>query len=113
MPWRFRFLRPVGFVVNDVSFGQHSPMQDAGNQNASGILAVKHDVPANLHTTQAGANVIASPTQRRIVRQHLAARLQLADVADGLVLTPGAKSISANAKQAGFGAARETREGHG
>jgi hypothetical protein len=113
MPWRFGFLRPVGFVVNDVSFGRHSPMQDAGNQNASGVLAVKHDVPANLHTTQAAANVIASPTRRRIVRQHLAARLQIADVADGLVLTPGAKRICANAQQIGFGAARETKEGHG
>jgi len=59
MPWRFASYDQSGFVVNDVSFGRHSPMQDAGNQNASGVLAVKHDVPANLHTTQAAANVIA------------------------------------------------------
>jgi len=36
MPWRFGFLRPVGFVVNDVSFGRHSRDAGAGNQNASG-----------------------------------------------------------------------------
>ena len=88
-------------------------MQDAGNQVASGALAVEHDVPADRHTTQAGANIIASPTQRRTVSQHLAARLQIAEVADGLVLTPGAKSIRADAQQVGFGTARETKRGHG
>src|ERR1019366_187640 len=105
--------QPVLRVVNSVSFGQHALVQDAGNQKASGVLAVEHDVPANLYTTQARANIIASPTQRRIVRQHLAACLQITDVAEGLVLTPSAKSIRAEAQHVGFGAARETKEGHG
>jgi hypothetical protein len=113
MPRRFDFLRPDVSVVDDVSFGQHALMQDAGNQNASGVLAIEHNVPTDLHTTQAGANIIAGPTQRRIVSQHLATRLQITDVADGLALTPGAKRISADAQQVGFGAARETKGGHG
>jgi hypothetical protein len=81
MPRRFGSLRLVVFAIDDVPFGQHALMQDAGNQNASGVLAVKHDVPTALHTTQAGANIIASPTQFRIVSQHLAARLQITNVA--------------------------------
>jgi hypothetical protein len=88
-------------------------MQDSGNQNASGVLTVKHDVPTDLHATQPRTNIIASPTQCGIVRQHLAARLQITDVADSLALTPGAKSISTDVQQVGFGAARETKEGHG
>jgi hypothetical protein len=113
MPRRFGSLRPVVFGADTVSFGQRTPMQDAGNQNASGALAVEHDVPADLHTTQAGANIIASPTQRWVVSQHPAARLQIAEVADGSVLTPGAKSIRSDAQQVGFGTARETKRGHG
>ena len=113
MPRRFDFLRPDVSVVDNVPFGQHTLMQDARNQNASDVLAIEHNVPSDLHTTQAGANTLASPTQRRIVSQHPATRLQITDVADGMALTPGAKRISADAQQVGFGAARETNGGHG
>jgi hypothetical protein len=113
MSRRFGSLRPVVLGVDHVSFWKHAPMQNAGNQNTSGSLAVEDDVPADLHTTQAGANIIASPTQRWVVSQHLAARLQIAEVADGSVLTPGARSMGADAQEVGFGTARETKRGHG
>jgi hypothetical protein len=50
---------PLVVIVDGRPFGQHALMQDAGNQNASSLLPVKYDVPAMLHATQAGANLIA------------------------------------------------------
>jgi hypothetical protein len=35
-------------------------MQDSGNQNASSDLPVKYNVPATLHTPEAGTDIIAS-----------------------------------------------------
>jgi len=55
--------------------GQHALVQDAGNQNAPGILPVKDDMPAAFHPTQAGTNVIAGSAQSRIIGEHLATRL--------------------------------------
>jgi len=71
-------------------------MKDAGNQNASFRLAVKHHVPAVLHAPQAGADIVTGAPQRGIVGEHLAARLQSVDVTDSLVFSPSAKSVSAD-----------------
>ena len=71
-----------------MSVGQHAPVQDSRNQNASAPLPVEYDVLAMLMTSQAGANVITGPADCRIVRKHLAASLQLAKVTSGLVCAP-------------------------
>jgi hypothetical protein len=96
-----------------VSFGQHALMKDAGNQNTPGLLAVKDNVAAALHSTKSGANIVTRPAQRGIVGKHLATLLKIVDIPDGLVFAPGAKGMSADAEQVGFGTARETKRGHG
>ena len=99
--------------VEGASFGQHALMKDAGNQNTPGALAVKDNVPAALHSTKAGTNIVTRPAQRGIIGKHLATRLKIVDVTDGLVFAPSTKGISADAEQVGFGTARETKHGHG
>jgi len=110
---RILFLRPVVFIVDGLSFGQHALVQDAGNQNASGVLAVKDNVPAALHPAKAGTNMVTRPAQRGMIGKHLATRLKIVDVTEGLVFAPGAKGISADAEQIGFAPTGETKRGHG
>jgi hypothetical protein len=76
------------FDVEGMSFGQHALMQDAGNENASRLLAIEHDVLAILHATQARPNMMASSAQCKIAGQHLATSLKLAEITDGLVFAP-------------------------
>ena len=88
-------------------------MQDARDQNASGILSVKHHVPAALHPTEAGTNILACPAQRGPVGKHLATGLQLVEVTDGLVLSPSSKRVFGDTQQVRFGPARQAKRGHG
>jgi len=81
-------------------------MENAGNQNSSGLFAVKHDVSAALHTAQAGTNIITASTKRGIVRQHPTTRFKFDDVADGLVFAPNPKGMSSDPQQVGFGRSR-------
>ena len=53
-----RALWPVVFVVDALSSRQHSLMQNAGNQNAAGRLAVKDKVSTVLHSSKFGTNIV-------------------------------------------------------
>jgi hypothetical protein len=68
-----RFL--VVIVVDFVSFGKHALVQDARNHNSFLVLAIKHNMPAALHSAQAGTDVITASTQRGIISQHLTRRV--------------------------------------
>jgi len=50
-----------GWIVDDVSIGQHALMQDARDQNTATFLAIKYDVPPMFHAVQARTNIIAGP----------------------------------------------------
>ncbi len=107
-----RFFRwPV--IVDGVSIGKHPLVQDAKNQNASGVLTVKHDMPAAFHSTQTGTNIVTAPAQPDIVSQHLATGFEIVDVTDGLDLAPVTKGVRPDAQQICFSTPRETKEGHG
>jgi hypothetical protein len=99
-------------IVNSVSFGKHALVQDARNQNASGVLSVKHDMLAALHPTEAGTNIVTRSAQRGIIGKQLATGLKIINVTDGLVFAPRVKRISADAEQIGFGPSGETKRGH-
>lgn len=87
---------PGSVIVDVVSLRKHALVQDARNQNSSGVLAIKDNVPAALHSPQVRTNIITTPTQRGIVGQHLATRFQIVDVTSGLLCAPGAKGMSAH-----------------
>jgi hypothetical protein len=87
-------------------------MQDAGNQNPSGVLAVKNNVFAPLHTTKAGTNIVTRAARCGIGGQRLAARFKIADISDGLANAPGAARITGDTEQVDFGTARETKRSH-
>jgi hypothetical protein len=53
--------------IEGVSFRQHALMKDAGNQNASGFLAAKDNVPAGHHSTKARTNIVTRWTQLGII----------------------------------------------
>ena len=72
-----------------MSFRKRTLVQDAGSQTTPGILPVKDDMPAALHATQSGANIIAGSAQRRIIGEHLATRLDIVKVLDCLAFAPG------------------------
>jgi hypothetical protein len=96
-----------------VSFGQHALMKDAGNQNTIGVLSVKDNVLAALHSPKAGTNIVTRSAQSGIIGKHLATGLKIVEVSDSLVFAPGAKRISSDAEQVGFGMTREAKRGHG
>jgi hypothetical protein len=100
------------FAIDGLALRQHAPMQDARNENAAGLLPVKHDVTTVLHTTQARANILTSPTQSGIAGQPPATILKLGDVTVCLGFAPSAKGINADAEQVGPGTTRETKRGH-
>lgn len=100
-------------LVDGVSSGQHALMQNTGNQNAAGLITIKHHVPAMLHATQAGTNIVTGSAQCGVIGKHLTTRLKIFNVARSLILAPGAKSIGAYAYQVVFGPAREAKERHG
>jgi hypothetical protein len=57
------FLRSVVVIVHGVPFWKHSPVKNARNQNSSGFLPVKHNMPFALHSAQASTNIITASTQ--------------------------------------------------
>jgi hypothetical protein len=71
-------------------------MQDAGNQNSSGRLAVKDNVSAVLHSPKSGTKHHQSPGPTPVIGKHLTVRVKIIDVTDGLVRPTGAKSICAD-----------------
>jgi hypothetical protein len=73
-------------------------MKYAGNKNAGAVLAVNDDVPAALHSTKAGTNLITCSAQRGIIGQHLTTRLKIVDVTDGLLFTPSAECVRTDAE---------------
>jgi len=87
-------------------------MQDAGNQNPSGLLPVEHDVPATLHAAQTWADVSAASAERRIISQQPATRLEVVEVTDGLVYSPRAECVTGDTEQVGFSSPRETKRSH-
>lgn len=87
-------------------------MKNARNQNPSRVHAVKDNVPAALHSTKSGTNIVTRTAQRGILGERLATRLKIVEVTDGLVFAPGAKGIRADTEQVGLGTARETKRRH-
>ncbi len=86
------------------------PVEDAGYENPSAVLPVEDNMPAALHSAQAGSDILKASTKCRIVGQHLATHFKIVDVTGGLVFAPGTKGMSADARQLGFGTTPETIE---
>ena len=86
-------------------------MQDAGYFNSFWLAAKEHDVLTLLLAIKAGPDIIAR-TASWIVSQHLAARLERVEIANGLGFSPCTKCVTADATQIGFSKARETKNTH-
>jgi len=67
-------------------------MQNPGNQNSASDLPIKYDMTPTLHPAQTRPDVIAFPTEPRIVCEHLAERLEIIKITDYLRFTPGPQS---------------------
>jgi len=87
----------IVFIVEEVALRQHGLMQNAGNQYAAGHLAVEDNVLSGLHATQTGADTTARSARCGTVREAVATRFQLGEVAIGLSFTPGFQGICADA----------------
>jgi hypothetical protein len=92
-------LWPNVLFFDRVSFGQHTLVENAGNQDAARHLPEKHNVTAALHPAQAGTNVVTGPAQRGFIRKHLATFLKIAGVACALSFAPSAQSMTRDAEQ--------------
>jgi hypothetical protein len=101
----------AGFV-DFVSFGQHTLVQDAGDQNTSTVLAVKHNVLTTLHSAEARANIVRRPSQLGFIGKPLATFLKIVEVPAGLARAPSPKTIGRDGLYVGFSPARETQTGH-
>jgi len=87
-------------------------VQDAGNQNALGILSVEDDVPAMFDSAKTRRDIVARAAQSRAVGKPSAAVFETFDVTDGLVFAPPTEGIRADVEQVGLGAAGEPGLGH-
>jgi hypothetical protein len=96
----------IVIIVHGVSFWNHALVQDAGNQNSLGFLAVKDNMLATLHSAQAAANILTASADLGIIGQHPAKCLQTVDVAERLIFAPGPQGINTDPQQIGFGTAR-------
>ena len=88
-------------------------MQDTRNHHAFGVLTVKDNVPAALHAAQAGTDIFAGATQKRMIGEHPATHLQITEVSGSLILTPPPNRVRDDLKQVGFCPPRETECSHG
>jgi len=109
---RFRKLGPVVLVIDCMPVRQHGLMQDTGNQNAAGHLAIKNDMFAALESPQPRSNLVAVPPQCRIISQHLATNFHLFEVQNRLSFAPFAKGVIADAPQVGLCSVGKTKCSH-
>ena len=68
---------------------EHALVQNSGNQNPTGFLAIKQNVPPALHPSQSGADILTLSAEPRIAGQSPAAVLNLVQISKGLILAPG------------------------
>jgi hypothetical protein len=101
------------FVADVPVLGQHSLMQDAGDENPFCNQAIEDHVAAVLHAAQAGTDIVAGAAQRRIIGECLTTHFQSIEVTAGLSFSPCSKSIVADCQQVGFGAPRKLEKSHG
>jgi hypothetical protein len=106
-------LRVQPFIVDRVSFGQHLLVEYTQDQNASGLLAVKQDMPPIFHTPQPGANIIAGMARGRVAGEHATTGFQAVDVTDRLILAPPLESIGSDFQEVRFGTLRKPECSHG
>ena len=76
--------------------------------DVTGSLAVKDNVSVVLHSPKSGTNIITCTAQRWIIGKHLAARLKIIDITDGLVL-PQVRRVKAAILSKSASARREKR----
>ncbi len=104
-------LRQV-IVIDGLFARQHALVKDTGNQNASRVHSIKDDVLAELQSAQARPYVVACPAYCRIIGEHPATFVKIANVALGLTLAPSPKCIRAYASDVRAGAFRKEKPGH-
>jgi len=101
-----------GLVGKTVFVGEHTFMQDAGNQNPWRLRAIKYDVTSLFEAAQARSYVVTGSAQFRIVGKCLEARLKVIEIPHGLGLTPLAKRKSDDSVQIGFGSSQKAKDCH-
>jgi hypothetical protein len=79
-------------------FRKHAPVEDTRDQESRGVLAVKYNMPAALHSPETRTNILATSTQFRFAGQRTATGFQIVNVADGLAFAPSLKGIGAYAQ---------------
>lgn len=84
--------------------GHHVLMQDAGDENAIGLLAVKDDVAALFNASKARSNLVAGATLLRNFGEAPTARLKFIEIAVCLRGSPGAERVFADAEEIEFSA---------
>jgi hypothetical protein len=56
----FLVLGFIASIVDGVPFGKHTLVKNARNQNPLLVLAIEDNMPAALHSTQAGAHIVTA-----------------------------------------------------
>ena len=87
-------------------FRQHALMEDTGHQNALWLAPKKHHMTALFHPAQTGSDMIAGAARCRVVGESLATGFQVADIADGLAMTPSTQGVIGDVRQVGIHTAR-------
>jgi len=88
-------------------------MQQAHNEDAIILPAVKEHVLLFFKAIEAGANPIAWPAQQRVFREQVGAGLHCAEVAFRLGGAPRLERVNADSQQVCAGAMRKARAAQG
>lgn len=87
------------FICHRLSFRQHALVKYAGNENASRLLAEKHNVLTLFCPAQARANVIAWAAGQRTVREPLAAAFEVVEITNSLFHAPFTQCIRTDVQE--------------
>jgi hypothetical protein len=85
------------FFVDLVALGLHASVQDAGDQNAIGVLTVEDHVLALLDSPQSWAKFVAGTAEGRIPGEPVAAIGDLGQIQVSLRRTPRTQCVLADA----------------
>ena len=94
-------------------FGKHALVENAGDQDVAALPAIEHDMLPMFHPAQTRTDILATPPQRGIVRERVAAGLQAIQILTGLRAPPLTHRVCGNFEQIAISPAGKSCAGHG
>jgi hypothetical protein len=109
---RSRERAPSLVVIDGVTLGQHSVVEDAADKNIFALPAKEQNMPPFFDTPQARPNVLTAAASRRQVNETPTRGLEPVEIVRRLGLTPGANRVCNDGIKVGQSAVRKAKGRH-